>query len=235
MKRALLAVLLGCIALSFGSLAMAGQNEQAAIAVHLVPWAKSLDVCTEPYRPTSNHNINEQVGDCGATDYWAYVLVCNGSDINPNDPQWPGTGVGGAEFGLNYGPNLTLGSMNYCSDLNFAEPGFPSTPNTGVLAIWDSGANCQSQQADIGVPNSVIAIVGAVQVTANGPDQLQVIPRPTSGVAKVADCAAAEDDITSKTPSHLGIGGFCDTGYDPCFAPTPTEETTWGGVKSLFQ
>jgi hypothetical protein len=232
MKRALLTILMASIAImSFGSIAFAGQNEQAAIAVHIAPWAKSDDPCIEPYGPTSNHNIQEEL--CSAPDYWAYVLVCNGSDINPNNPGWPGSGVGGAEFGLQHA-GLTITSTAFCSDQQFTEPGYPNS-GTGILSAFDVINNCQSDQADIGVPNSVIAILEVHEVVASGPAQLVITPRPGSGFAKVADCGAAEDDITASVPSHLGIGGFCDTGYDPCFAPTPTEETTWGGVKSLFQ
>ena len=226
-------LVLAAVSIGLASPAISGNNSQAALTVHVVPWAKSADYCSESYRPTSHYNLVEMGTLCNSTDYMVYFLVCWGSDISP--PDYSGSGVAGVEFGIDYDPSLFIpqGGMAHCTDQQFIEPGFPAS-GTGLVAIWDSELNCQSDRADVGLPNSVIAIVGAMLVTANAPGQLLITPRPISGVAKVADCDAVEDDLTNIVPTRLGAAGFCKQGYNSCWHPDPVTQTTWGGIKSLF-
>jgi hypothetical protein len=70
---------------------------------------------------------------------------------------------------------------------------------------------------------------------AYAPGQLSVTPGPVSGRLKVADCSAAETDLTDMFPSRLGIAGFGGAGsYRSCAAIVPVRATTWGRIKTQF-
>ncbi|HET9233738.1 MAG TPA: hypothetical protein VFP10_06340, partial [Candidatus Eisenbacteria bacterium] len=94
MKRALLGLLVACTTLGLASVALAGENANAGISLHITkPTAKAVqcvafaaqDNATDPFdtkgMPCSNGN--------GAFDVW--IVICNGSDS---------VGLAGAEFGI---------------------------------------------------------------------------------------------------------------------------------------
>jgi hypothetical protein len=231
MKRILVPLLAGCSTLVLSAPAPAGNNSQASIAVHIGPGTQK-NLCDAAGSLTASTVVSEvQPGNCGTgLDYNVYVLVCNGSSVGNFVPE--GTGVAGAEFGIQYGPGLTIQASARCADLDFPSADWPD-PGSGTVATF-SDTNCQSAPSEPFVPNSTIALLYGFNVFLTGPEQFSITARPASGLAQVADCDAVEDDITSEAPSHLGIGGFCASGYSPCGLPTPVEESTWGRVKSQF-
>jgi hypothetical protein len=235
MKRALSTAFLGSLlAVALSTPAMAFDNRQAAIALHISP-VVTKNQCEVPGLTSATMVVNQPVlsGPTGPY-YYTYLLVCNGSDS---------TGVQGFECGIDYqgahSPGggafpISVFSWNLCADLEFPFDNWPA-PQSSNLITW-TDLNCKNDQSEPGVPRTVIAIGGYFYMGAYGHSQMSVIPRPVSGFAKVADCSAREDDITNNIPSHLGVAGFgAAGGYNPCGAPTPVRESTWGGVKSLFE
>jgi hypothetical protein len=236
MKRALSTVILGSlVAIALASPASAQfvfDNDQAAIALHIGD-VTSKNVCS-PSVTAATMRVDAPLSGPSGPFYYSYLLVCNGSDS---------TGIQGMECGIDYQGGfapaggafpISVFSWTLCGNLEFPFTGWPA-PGGSNLITW-TDANCNIEQSEPGVPRTVIAIGGYFYMGAYGPSTMSVIPRPASGRAKVADCSAREDDITTLFPSHLGVAGFGapGTGYNPCGAPTPTRATTWGGVKSLF-
>ena len=238
MKRALIALLLGCVTVMLASVAIAGQeqNDGASITVHIGPWVPALNHC-DPV-PLTNSTVITEVNDCDPATGWytVYVLVCNGSDS---------LGVAGLEYGIDYdgleSSGMDIWTWTSCTDLEFpqgdgAGPGadWPDA-GTGNLQTWDYTINCQNTLSEPYVPRTVIAIAGAFEVQLFGPDLFYITPRPATGYAKVGDCFGAEYDITNEVPSHLGVGAFClGQGYNPCGAPTPVKPATWGQIKQQY-
>jgi hypothetical protein len=233
MKRALVAILFGCMTLGLASLAMAGDNDQAAIVAHITP--SGAFSCTPPGL-TANSLVtaaNDGNGcSLAANSSWdVWLLVCNGSDS---------TGVRGAEFGIDYNPNpyggIYVNGWTRCADQDFPDANW-SIPNTSSPAsnvvTWIP-SNCQIDNSEPFVPRTVIAVMGALDVWLYSPDILSIIPKPQSGRAEIADCSGAQETILGFSPSHLGYSEFClGAGYNPCGLPTAVESTTWSRLKQL--
>lgn len=237
MKRALIGLLLGCLmTMGLSTVALAGgDNAQASISLHISSHNAKVN-CTNPPSMTNSTMVTEVCGAPG-TVYDVWFLVCNGSDS---------TGIAGMEFGINYNGlesmGLDVSSWLSCGDLEFPQgDGVPGgiadwpEAGSGNIITWDRLLNCQIENSEPLVPNTVIAVGGVMTVVAYGPDQLLITPRPVSGFAKVANCNATEDRLDGLVPSHLGIAGFCMPGYNACALPTPTESTTWGRVKQQYK
>lgn len=235
MKRALVAVLFGCMTLGFASLAFAGNNIQAGIALHVGAWTQKNWCADAPALTNGSLNF-DNVAPGG--EYNVYLLVCNGSDRDLENPSPLRTGVAGLQCGIEYNATQGLGvdvfGWHVCADLEFPQPGWPAA-GTGNTITWVPSTNCQDVNSEPYVPGTVIAIAGVFEVSVYGPDFMAVTPRPVDGLAKVADCNAAEDDITYNTPSQLGIAGFGLPGYNPCGLPTPVENSTWGAIKKSYE
>ena len=145
-------------------------------------------------------------------------------------------GVAGVQFGIDYdganGAGCDVSSWRSCADLEFQGTGWPGD-YTGNLVTWDFGDNCQLGE-DVGGLAPVL--VGVFEVITYSGDTFSIIPRPVDGLAKVADCTAAENDLTGNVPSALGTVTFgAGTGYNPCSAPVPVARTTWGSIKTLYE
>ena len=227
MKRALIGLLFGCLTMGIASISFAGDNQQAAIAVHVGPSVTKLPCQNQPVLTSATMSTQA----CGAGEYNAWLLVCNGSDS---------TGVAGAEFGIQYdglsGSGIDVNQWSLCGDLEFPQANWPSS-GEGTIITFEPSTNCQNTNSEPFVPKTVIAILGVLNVSVYSPDALSIIPRTTQfdTKAKVADCDSAEDDLTLLAPSHLGIAEFCaGPGYNPCGLPTPVEPTTWGAIKGAY-
>ncbi len=244
MKRALVVLLFGCLTLGVASLAVADPditNFQAAISVHVTP-VVTKNVCTtnQPH-PTSATMVtdvqdpNGCTGGLGSSDYSIWILVCNANDS---------TGIAGMEFGISYDGAATSGidvqNWSLCGDLDFPSGGSDGQPTwpadgSGNIITWAYDTNCQQTLSEPYVPNTVVAIGGALNVSLYSPDLFSITPRPVSGFLKVANCHRAETNLTGVVPSHAGAASFCTGGsYNPCGAPTPAKETTWGKIKQQY-
>jgi hypothetical protein len=253
MKRALLGLLIGCLTVVFAGAAFAGQNTEAAIAVHIgkkltvakgsicdqapdffaggVPKGPELFRVRDANCPPMGDPLNPTVFD-------VWLVLCGGNDS---------VGVAGVEYGLEYdyasGSGIDVQNWVSCTDLEFKNPGFPFVPNTGNVQTWDRFNHCQrtSQVTTLGskqvvVPNSVFAVIGWLRVVVRGSDELSTGPRPITGKMKIADCESKEDDITARIESR-GSATFCSNrlGYNPCATSNlAVEDATWGRIKTLF-
>ncbi len=232
MRRALPGLLLGCLTLGIGSIALAGDNDQAGIALH-VTTTPAIN-CAGALALTPATLSTASAGPAGQS-YGVWVLVCNGSDS---------TGIGGAQFGIDItgGPAAGLGGTAFgwllCADLDFPSGTWPASGSDN-LVTYNTVTNCQDVNSLPFVPKTVIAMLGQLYIyDYAGGGSIAITPSPRSGgTAKVADCASSETviDPPPGPPSHLGLaainGGH---GYSPCSTPpTPVESTTWGRIKSL--
>ena len=253
MKRALLGLLVGCMTLGLASVAFAGANADAGVSLHITsPPVKATNCSTDApdFKGSGGKKIDTKglpcfQGQTGEFDVW--VLVCNGSDS---------LGVAGVEFGLEYdgatGSGVDVDRWTLCGDLDFDSGGFPGSGG-GNIVTWVTPENCQATNAELHgggkdsegnsglqeVPNSVIAIAGVMRVYVWGSDVMEVTARPVSGKLAVANCVAAEDDLTGAVVPRGGIAAFCSNfnGYNFCAggALAGSQETTWGNIKPLYK
>lgn len=229
-------LLIFLIALGLGVPAFvhADPHPDVTIAGHITP-VISKGHCTtaKPTLTSSQLVVDVQEGTCSSgQEYTVWLFVCSGSDS---------VGIAGMEFGIDYNPLIGSGggvdvnSTVLCADLQFPSPAWPDA-GSGIIITWDPDTNCQNTLSEPFVPRTVIAIGMAMNVSVYSPDQLFITPRPVSGRAKVADCNAAEYDVT-ESPYHtirrLGILGFCAPGWQLCEIGVPVESTTWGRLKTL--
>lgn len=236
MKLALVAILFGCLSVGIASIAFAGDNDQAGIAAHITP--SGSQNCVPPVTAATlvtgvNDGLgcDEGVGTSGQPRWDVWLLVCNGSDS---------TGVRGVEFGIDYAADVYTGiyvnNWQLCADQDFPETGFsPDTFNqsgpAGNTVTWLS---CQDQNSEPFVPQTVIAVMGALDVFTYDPDVLSIVAKQNSGKAEVADCSGDQESILGNSPSHLGFSEWClGAGYNPCGLPTAVEPKTWGAIKKL--
>lgn len=234
MKRALVAILTGCMTLGVASLAMAYDNDQAAIVAHVTP-AGAFDCNTLPGLTSGSIVTQASDGGCvgGVGSQWdVWLVVCNGSDS---------TGVRGAEFGIDYNPDpyggIYVANWTLCADQDFPDanwtPGGGTSSPASDVVTWIP-ENCQITNSEPFVPKTVIAVMGVLNVWLYSPDRLQIIPKPQSGRAEIADCDGAQETILLPGPSHLGYSDFClSAGYNPCGLPTAVEPTTWSRLKQF--
>ncbi len=204
-----------CLGLASG--AHAGENASAKILLH-VGAVTTKNACTSVPVDCRNAVVTGSVGSA----YNVYLCVANQSDS---------VGVAGMQAGITYNDASNAGidifGWNLCANLEFAMAGWPFSSNTGTLITWDKAGNCQ-----LG-PKTTVA--GYFYLGVYTPDRLSLIPRPVDGSSKVADCNAAEENLTAQAPSPLGYADFgTGSGYNPCQNIVPVETTTWSGVKSLF-
>ena len=122
----------------------------------------------------------------------------------------------GVEYGLCWPAWTYSAAFLSCSDLVI---GVIDWPGSEAAHTWTL---CQ---------NSPVAIPSAIWLYAGGPGM--ICPCPTSlGVLTVLDCAEGLDD-----PCDVFCAGvFGQDGDDPCAGgASAIEQSTWGGVKAIFE
>ena len=213
----LVAMVLG-VALPSVTLA-AGGNTEAVLALH-IGTRVAKNVCGTVL-PSSCGGYTTSTIDSGF--YNLYLTVAQSPDS---------VGVAGVQFGIAYdgatGAGCDVSSWTSCADLEFQGTGWPDN-NTGNVITWEPSLNCQMDTT--GVP----ILVGVFEVITYTGDTFSITPRPVDGLAKVADCTAAENDLTGKVPSALGTASFGEPGYNPCSTTVPVARTTWGSIKTLYE
>jgi hypothetical protein len=122
----------------------------------------------------------------------------------------------GVEYGLAWPGNYTC-TFTSCSDLVIGEI---INPGDGIAHTWLS---CQAGR---------VAIPGWARIYEPAGGRVCVVPPPATGEIYVLDCDDGLDG-PEEAPSCAGIGGR--PGDDPCggYRP-PTEEGTWGEIKTMF-
>jgi hypothetical protein len=122
----------------------------------------------------------------------------------------------GVEYGLCWPAWAYSAAFNNCADLVI---GAIAWPGDGASHAW---FECQYG----------VAVPSFVWLYADGPGMICPCPDPTTGLISVLDCAEGLD-------SPCGVfcaGVFGEVGDDPCDAgASATEQSTWGGIKSIFE
>jgi hypothetical protein len=233
MKRALLGLLVACTTLGLASVALAGENANAGISLHITkPTAKAVQCVAFSAADNATDPFDTKGQPCsgGTASFDVWVVICNGSDS---------VGLAGAEFGIEYdgasGSGVDVEAWKTCADLEFPQDDWPAS-GSGNLVTW---ADCQMENLVQNPPQArtAYAVAGVFSVSVYGQDQMEVTPRPVSGRMKVADCLAVEDDITDALVARGGIATFCTNrqGYNYCKGKNlPGGDTTWGKLKSYY-
>jgi len=173
--------------------------------------------------------------------YYAYLLVVNGSRTE---------GVAGIQVGVDYegaagyeagGRPINVFGFTLCATLSFdsPSPAWPA-PGSGTIITWDTTkAQCLAPPGNNGVGG--YALAGYFYMTAYSPGRFKLGPRPIDGLAKVANCSAAEDTVYvsgDESLTFLGALGFGPNtpGINPCgrSLPVAVAPTSWSGVKTLL-
>lgn len=206
--------------LTLGGARAAAGNQEPALALHLLPVTIN-GVCTRSAaHPACGEIITS--GRLTPTRYFAYVLVTGAFES---------FGVAGVEFGIDYSPLTGQGvdvfEWRPCGTLQFPSSGWPAS-GTGNIVTWDPNAVCQRDEPG-GAGSGIVATAGYFYVAAYSPDLLKLTPRPVSGVAQIADCAAVEIPIerngVPRDPSRLGYAAFSADGLSPGYNPCATAGT----------
>jgi len=238
MKRIVTAMTLaGLAAAVFSTESLAGPNENAKIQLHLLA-TTTKQQCTRIQTTPACASV-VTTGNLYPQMYFAHVLVTDGNVA---------AGIAGVQFGIAYtGPGsndqtgIDIFSWSLCATLEFQSPS-PQWTNSGSgnLITWDANTRCQRfVPAGNDPANGVCANAGYFYMAAYNPGTMSITPRPTDGLAKVADCSAAEDIVEGgsviRNPSHLGRLGFGgQQGYNPCGLVVPTRNTTWSALKAVY-
>jgi hypothetical protein len=239
MKRLLASVVVGGLALTaLSTVSFAGPNANAKIQLHLATTTTKQQCTRAAAHPPCTGIVTN--GLLYPQLYYAYVLVTDAD---------AGVGIAGCQFGIQYdgpgpldGVGVDIDSWALCATLEFQQPS-PVWPTSGGgnLITWNAVTVCQRNEPG-GPGTGVVATAGWFACSAYTPACFRITPRPADGLAKVADCAAAEDNVegvaTPRNPSHLGFVCFSASGttggYNPCGLITPVERTTWGALKSTY-
>lgn len=148
----------------------------------------------------------------GPGSYDVYVLLFD-----------TGSGITRASFGLCCEGDIQINGWTMCSDLEFPTAGWPGCGEADSL-VW------AMEQPDHHVT------VGILEVEViDGTALLCVCPDPRSGWAGY--CHGTDPDLWCGgviSAELLGCVGFGTPGYNPCDL-TPTEEVTWGRIKTLYR
>jgi hypothetical protein len=232
-------VLVGFLVVAASPPAFAGNNIDAKIQLHVGA------------KVTKNACASGQV-ECGnvltsgtlypPTPYFTYLIVTDYDAAG---------GIGGAQCGITYTGGVTVFTWNFCAALQFPSDDIPEEgligwpkSGSGLLWTWDA----LSTDLLLGCQKSTKAAVGGYfymgAYTPGG--TMQVTKRPVDNKAKVASCAAIEDEICGEGDvlppctgvSHLGSAAWNSGGtggVSPCGIGTPVERTTWGNVKAIYR
>lgn len=243
MKRALMGLLVGCVTMGLASVALAGENANAGIALHVVKATTKAPLCSaapdflsKDGTPKGSRLFDVKGTPCpqGYGEFDVWVMVCGGSDS---------VGIAGAQWGLDYdgalGSGVDVLSWRSCGALEFPSGNYPAAGG-GNLVTFNPVTNCQNtpyeEMGGEPLTNSVIAFLGVLHVAVTGGDELAVTARPVDGTLAVASCAAIVDILDESTDA--GSVTFCGNrpGYNPCLKTSlAIEPTTWGSIKSKYE
>jgi len=214
-----------------------GNQQAAVVALHAQAHAsKTLDCGgLDPSLPCGRFTTTWPV-DSAADVYMVVALA---------DPVY---GVSGVSLGIRYATEGTLADgagcdvLGYtaCSDLEYTNSPdgnpaheFPYSGG-GNRFIWVRTDNCRRTEVP---PYGVQAVACVFYVYAYGPDLFSVDMNrnlATGAEFQVVDCPGPSiSDL--EWPSHAGVIGFGQEGYNPCVASLPVVNTTWGRLKNQYQ
>lgn len=211
----------------------AGTQDQANLAFHVQSRAsKSTWVCDSANPNVQGLTCVQFVSEwpilSGAD---VYLLVTN-ADYDP--------GIAGLSCGIQFDPGVATFGWSLCADLDFPNGSWPASGG-GNRITWVASTNCQQYSPEPFIPYTVQAVTGSFYMYAYSDGQMTVTPN--NGLAipelKVADCSAAESDLSAFAIPWLSFG--TNYGFNPCFpckpnSPncSPVEQATWGRIKVSY-
>lgn len=244
MKRMLSTLLVAGIAtVALATGAHAASNQNAKIMLHALASTAKNACLRSANAPADPSGFDAGVSGLGLypTDYYAYVLVVNGSQID---------GIAGVQFGISYeggfdpqGGQMPISVYGWtiCATLEFKTP-TPVWPNPGGgnLVTWNAtGPQCLTPPGSVALGGTAVA--GYFWMASYGNAQFRLTPRPVDGLAKVASCGSVEDVVFTDPDdsiTHLGAIGFGNApGINPAGRdlPVAVKGSTWSGVKNLVK
>ncbi len=203
-------VLLAALATGASVVSGAPFDNRCKILIHVGPPAGPA-ACAPAAVPCARLTTS---GDLSA--HYAYLVAARGSMY----------GLAGIECGIQYGGGaasavddglgIDIFSWNLCADAFYPSPGpnqWPR-PGGGALIVWDRTTRCQTTE---------FSVAGYFYMAAYTPDVLQVIRRPSSGAARLANCLNMEFTLAG---SDLGSAAFgSGPGCNSCARNCPDPPT----------
>lgn len=135
-------------------------------------------------------------------------------------------GIAGTRYGLCCDGPFWFYGWTKCSDLEIPTTGWPAC----------GGANAQTWAAEVSGPNVTVGILDVYSYPSTV--SMSVCVDSRVGFAQVCD-GSQPSPICFQTDGsdtrYFGVMGFNGTtGYNPCNV-VPTEQRSWGSVKSLYR
>jgi hypothetical protein len=180
----------------------------ARLMAIVVPEAQPGGACTVAGIPCGGSGnasaLVTRAGSAGPEGVFIYVVVAGAT----NDA----AGLAGAQFGIAYdeaeNSGIDLHSWTSCAVREYPDGGWPESGSGNTLA-W-----LRDRTYDTTCPRGSQLVLGYFTATVHGPDRFVVKPHPATGLAKVADCTAAETWLDDTALGAAGVGG--SSGDDPC-------------------
>lgn len=161
--------------------------------------------------------------------YFAYLLADRASL----------SGLRAVQVGISYdgdvagppmnGQGVDIFNWTLCGDFDSQSTGWPGSGG-GIVITWPGANRCQTM---------AVPLAGYFYLAAYGSDQLKLIPRPLDGLANVADCQSAVQNIVGTDLGSISFSPNAATqGCNPCLGscgqPTPTKASGWSEIKLLY-
>ncbi len=215
------------------------------------PYSLMLHTSPPTYSGCGEPTMADGALNCGMVytngrDYGAYtpvfvwVLIGNVPPCTPD-----GGGVGGVRFGIEYEPTVLLSGWAVCAGAEVPGFGWPGS-GTGNAITWQGGCKCVTANTD------GMTKVGFFQCNPGSMGGLWITEDPQVGYAQAADCAPIGFRICrhlmgscvlhpSNDPCDVYFAeqglGYAVSPCNPCGGKCalPTQESTWGSIKSLYR
>lgn len=205
-----LALVLGIAALVFGSAASAGAAGNPDVELALV---------VQPHTP---HGCGGTYSDCSTMQYrlaetgsYDVLVVAYNYD-----------GLRAVRYALDYSgvADATFGSFNSCTYTQIS--GARAAGLFGVSQAWSA---CQAPAA----PGEGV-VIGWLELWG-GAGRIDIVPDTGTSSVQAIDCSFAMDAVFNVHPAFVGGAAAADGDTSPCGQILANEETTWGGVKTLYR
>jgi hypothetical protein len=207
-----------CAALT--SVALAGDNPVDDLAnFNLVLTPPSYSGCGDPtFDFIENSECSELI--TAARDGSSFLWVALSREGG-----FTGGGVGGAQFGLQHSGFTALGWTLCTGGSEIPESGWPAS-GLGNAVTWADG--CYT-------PSGSVARIGFLSIDDGDTGTCSVTVDPRVGDATWADCQATLASFCSDNMAAVVLGdGIAPVCGDHC-GEVPTQEHSWGGIKSLYR
>ena len=235
-------ILVICLLLGATSHGVAGQREDAKVALHLQPRLTKVMICdreiSSPMCHAEDYESNMIVNGAVNTPYDMYILLLDFDEVE---------GVAGVRFSIELDLDALYLQESLCADRAFPDADWPAAfSNTSVS--FDAIVNCQNEANGAVDPNDTVGNRGltklyAFYVYAYEQTQIRLFypTAPHSSYESMYTCAGEAftpipENNHDLCPVYGWVGFGGEWGCSPCGGGlTLTEATTWGSIKSGFR